>query len=103
MKNYLDDVAAQIATRCRDLWLTASDEDRALYRIYAVLALTTGEQTTNENVHDAWAAWRAATKPAHRSLVPFDQLTREVQELDAPYRDAIRAVASERTRRVAPA
>jgi hypothetical protein len=47
-------------------------------------------------VHHAWSAWRAETKPDHRSLVPFEDLTPDVQELDSAYRDAIRAVAADR-------
>lgn len=70
-----------------------SPDELQLYRIYAVLCLSAGERTTNRMVHDAWSAWRAATRPDHRSLVPFEQLSPEVQELDTPYRDAIRALA----------
>ncbi len=82
--NYIDRIATQIATECGD-----ANPDMSLYRIYAVLALVCGEEVENIDVHDAWSAWIAATKPDHRSLIPFDDLTPEVQELDSPYRDAI--------------
>ncbi len=36
---------------------------------------------------------RAGRRPDHRSLVPFDALAPAVQDLDALYRDAIRAAA----------
>ncbi len=93
--NYIDAVARAIYRRTEGVDVIAADE-MALYRLYAVLCLVAGEGTTNEHVHDAWSAWRAATTPDHRSLVPFDQLTPAVQDLDAEYRDAIRAVAAER-------
>lgn len=50
------------------------DCDVDLLRVYALLALVKGEQVTEEDVHDAWSVWRTATRPAHPSLVPFDQL-----------------------------
>lgn len=60
-----------------------------LLRLYTLLALVKGSDTTREDVQDAWAVWRQITNPAHSSLVPFDQLAPEVQELDRPYMDAI--------------
>ena len=92
--NYVDEIARAVAERCNERWDILPDEARSLYRVYAVLVLTTGGDTTNQNVHDAWAAWRAATMPDHKSLVPFDRLSPEVQELDTPYREAIRAIAA---------
>lgn len=96
--NYMDEIALAIYHRVEGMG-PAPDipdpDDMALYRIYAVLALATGTATTNEHVHDAWSAWTAGLRPGHFSLVPFDQLAPDVQELDTPYRDAIRAVASE--------
>ncbi len=71
--------------------LPGLDED--LCRLYAQLALVKGEKTSLEDVHDAWALWRLRTRPDHPSIVPFEELSPEVQELDWPYADAIRAVA----------
>jgi hypothetical protein len=85
--NYLDDLANEIG-----LLLPSCPED--LLRLYALLALTVGEYVTLENVHDAWSAWRAVSKPDHPSLVPFAELSPEVQALDAPYAEAIRQVAA---------
>jgi hypothetical protein len=67
--------------------------DRFLLRMYTLLVFTTGVETTLEDAHDAWALWRDETRPDHRFLVPFDQLTKEVQELDRKYADSIRRVA----------
>lgn len=66
-----------------------------LLRFYALLVLTVGVDTALVDVHDAWSCWRVATKPDHKSLVPFTDLTPEVQELDRKYMDAIREVAAE--------
>lgn len=91
--SYIDKIADRINATMDAAPL--SDEWRPLFRIYAVLALVKGTGTTLEDVHDAWSAFTAGTRPDHRSLIPFDELTEEVQLLDAPYRDAIHAVARE--------
>ena len=70
-----------------------SESERPLYLAYAVLALSVGERVTWENVHDAWAAWKAATDPSHPAVKPFAELDGAVQAKDAPYADAIRVVA----------
>jgi hypothetical protein len=69
-------------------------EDMVLYRIYAVLALAKGVETTAKDVHDAWSAWQAGIFPEHRSLIPFDELPIHTQLLDDDYVDAIRMVAN---------
>lgn len=89
--NYLDKIAERI------YWLCEPNEmyinDRELYRIYAVLCLAKGTEVTIEDVHHAWAAWTAGLRPQHKSLVPFNELTKEVQELDRKYMEAIHVVA----------
>jgi hypothetical protein len=67
-----------------------------LIDLYALLVHTTGTGTTLEDVHEAWAVWRNRTKPDHKSLVPFDELTPEIQEYDRKYMDAIHQVALDR-------
>lgn len=86
--NYIDELARDIYRRTGETD-EPSEVDLQLYRIYALLALTIGQGVMNEDVHDAWSAWTATHRPDHRSLVPFDALTPEVQELDSLYRDAI--------------
>lgn len=81
--NYIDRLAAGIGADVPGC-------PQELLRLYALLALTVGERVTLENVHDAWATWRCATRPDHPSLVPFGELSPEVQELDRPYAEAIR-------------
>ena len=66
-----------------------------LASLYALLALTRGINTTLEDVHDAWAVWTAATrnKLDHPSLIPFKELTTEIQELDREYMNGIHRAA----------
>lgn len=64
-----------------------------LLDVYALLVLVVGTKCTNENIHDAWSIWQNKTEPNHRSLIPFNELTREVQDLDEPYRQAVIKVA----------
>lgn len=86
--NYIDYITSRLAARLDDC-------PADLLRFYALLVLTEGVNTTLEDVHSAWACWRVATKPDHRSLVPFGDLTPEVQELDRKYMTAIHQVAAE--------
>lgn len=64
-----------------------------LNNLYALLVLVKGLATTLEDVHDAWAIWQNVSKPDHKSLIVFNDLSLEVQELDRKYMEAIHAVA----------
>lgn len=66
------------------------DLEHDLARLYGLLLLVHGDDVTHEDVHDAWSMWMAAHNPDHGSLVPFNELSREVQTLDGEYVDAIR-------------
>ena len=61
---------------------------------YGLLVFTVGVNCTQEHIHDAWSLWQNETHPEHRSLIPFEELTKEVQELDEPYRLAVVKVAN---------
>ncbi len=68
----------------------------ALYRDYAVLCLNKGLLTGAADVHNVWAAWELEYgNPEHRSIVPFEELSQTVQDLDLPFVRAIHEVASE--------
>jgi hypothetical protein len=67
--------------------------DPELQRFYALLVLVTGEATTLEDVHDAWAAWRSYTRPDHPDLMPFHELDEPTKERDRKYRDAVHTAA----------
>jgi len=64
-----------------------------LLDLYLSLVFTTGSATTLENVHDAWSIWKNRIRPDHWSLIPFDELSADVQVKDQKYVDAIVAVA----------
>ena len=66
-----------------------------LLEVYALLVFIVGEDCTNEHIHDAWSVWQNRTMPDHRSLVPFSELTKEVQDLDEPYRQAVIKAANQ--------
>lgn len=90
--NYIDKLALEIY-RHSEPDGTPDEADAVLYRIYAVLALSKGEETTAKDVHDAWSAWMAGQFPEHRSLIPFDELSEDVQRYDDEYVEAIHAVS----------
>ncbi len=80
--NYVDELLQEIANQFPNL-------DYELIDLYTLLALVRGSHVENKDVHDAWAVWRNATDPNHRSIIPFDELSPEVQDLDSKYRDGI--------------
>lgn len=92
---YIDDVMdkVQCATHIRDPYLL---------RLYALLVLTKGVSVTLKDVHDAWAM-NMNYKPQtpycygheHRSIVPFEELSKSVQEKDRKYVDALIKVAKD--------
>ena len=86
--NYIEKIAGELREVLPDL-------PGEFLGIYALLVLVKGPETTLEDVHDAWSLVKTAFDPGHRSLIPFGELSSEVQVLDAPYRDAIRQVARE--------
>jgi len=86
MPNYVQRVTEDLAARLPDC-------DAELLDLYALLALAYGTETTLKQVHEAWAIWRNRSNPAHKSLVPFDELTPEVQEYDRKYALAIHEAA----------
>ncbi len=67
--------------------------DNVLLDLYTLLGLTLGTEVTEKDVHDAWSVWKSPVMPEHRSLIPFDELSREVQDMDTKYVNAIRTVA----------
>jgi hypothetical protein len=83
---YIDEARDRLSTELPGL-------DYPLLDLYTLLVLTRGESATLEDVHDAWSVWRTRTQPDRRSIVPFKELTPEVQELDRKYLQAIIYVA----------
>ena len=86
-------VPSYVADVVEALRVEVPDCDTNLLRLYALLTMTVGAGVTLEQVHDAWALWRAGTPQGHEALVPFGELEPGVRELDRPYAEAIRRVA----------
>ena len=61
--------------------------------VYTLLVLAKGTDTTMEDVHDACAILANPKRPDHKSLIPFWELSHEVQELDRKYMESIHRVA----------
>jgi hypothetical protein len=90
--NYIDDIAQRIKREVPSDFLPEGDTD-LLFRMYAVLVLSLGEETDVANVHDAWSAWMSQSDPGHESIEPFDKLSEDVRAQDEPFAEAIRKVA----------
>lgn len=88
---YIDRIADQIRSALPPK-ARPSEHAGELYRLYALLALVKGQNTTLENVHDAWSTWMSAHDPEHESLRPFRQLDATTQNEDRPYLHAIQTV-----------
>jgi hypothetical protein len=71
------------------------DDAAALFRLYAVLVLVKGEETTPADVHHAWAAWKAERDPANPNIRPFLELDGPTRAADEPFAAAVREVASQ--------
>lgn len=96
MKTYIDEVVEKVKER-------TGLKGKNLIRLYALLVLVKGENVTLEDIHDAWSMdmnFKDITPPfcyghEHRSIVPFDQLSKETQNKDREYLDALISVAKE--------
>ena len=72
-------------------------------KMYTLLALVKGEETTLSDVHDGWSMvmnYKETNPPYcyghdHKSLIPFDQLSKETRDKDMKYVEAIHKVAKE--------
>jgi len=83
-KNYIEKIRIKL-----DKELQMGDDYKDLLDIYVLLVLVRGAFCTNKDVHNAWSVWQNKTQPNHRSLIHFERLKKEVQDLDTKYRDAI--------------
>lgn len=86
--SYIREVADQIRARTSD-----DGGHELLYLVYAVLALTKGDEVTPSDVHDAWCAVAEFEGSAASELVPFDQLPERMKRRDAPFAAAVRDTA----------
>lgn len=88
-KNYVQWVKRLLVEELGEEYACEDD----LLDLYTLLVLTQGVLCDSEAVHDAWSVWTNNSAPQHQSLVPFSQLTPEIQAYDDVYRDAIRQAA----------
>ena len=72
-----------------------------LINYYSLLVLVKGEDVTLSDIHDGWSMNMNFKDTApycygheHFSLVPFDQLSKESQNKDIPYLEALKRVAN---------
>ena len=92
--NYISEIAERIRREVPQEVQPEGDTD-LLFLMYAVLALTVGEDVRAEDVHDTWSAWMTYLDPSHESIKPFAQLSPETRKTDQPFVDAIRKVATQ--------
>ena len=92
--NYIAGIAERIRHEVPQEVLPEGNTD-LLFLMYAVLALTVGEDVRSEDVHNAWSAWMTYRDPSHQSIKPFTQLSSEMKKTDQPFVDAIRKVATQ--------
>lgn len=88
--NYLEKLAWEIFVLAGGSLCEVFEEDKPLYLGYAVLCLAKGEEVTNADIHDAWAANEIVNgNEKHKSLIPYNELSEDVQTIDRLYRDAV--------------
>lgn len=92
---YIDIVANKIATE-------TNIKNRSLLQLYTLLILTKGENITLKDVHDAWATsmnFRPITPNCygheHKSIIPFDQLSKETQDKDVKFVKKLKKIAKD--------
>ncbi len=83
--NYIQQIQSELSKHMR--------VSKRLLSYYSLLVITLGEDTTLADVHDAWAIDKNINMPEHRSIILFEKLTPEVQELDRNYMEAIHKTA----------
>lgn len=93
--NYIDQVALHIKNAL-EAEFRPSDNPEELYRLYALLALTKGHETTLRDVHDAWSVWMIRQDPDHPAIRPFEALDQKTQNEDQPYLQAIQSAVEEK-------
>lgn len=79
--NYIQEVEKELSNHI--------NSGKMMISMYALLVLTLGEDTTLEDVHNAWAIAMNKRMPEHWSIIPSEQLKEEVLLKDTNFRDAI--------------
>jgi hypothetical protein len=93
MSTYLENDAHRIRSLVDDNFVPEGAD--SLFLIYAVLMRSKGQGVGLSDVHDAWSAWMVMNQRVHPSIVPFNDLSRDVRRKDEAYAEAIRRAASD--------
>ena len=91
----MDKIASAVRQRVPDEVLGDEGGADDLFRLYGLLALAKGIDTTAEDVHNAWVVWMVQRGEDHQSLRPFVELPAETQDKDRPFVAAIHAACRE--------
>jgi len=83
--NYIQELQSELSKKI--------DVEKELLDLYTLLVLVKGPMCTCKDIHDAWSIWQNSTMPLHKSLIRFEELDADVQNLDIEYRDAVIEVA----------
>ena len=86
-ETYVHKVAEKIRNTFRTDHFALSDTFIPFYTQLVLTTLSLDVKITEEMVHDAWSMSIYNSDPIgyHSSIVPFSELTKEVQNLDKPY------------------
>ena len=91
-----DNYISTVSNRIRSCFKSEEIPDKGLellFGMYAVLALTKGTSVTDSDVHDAWSLWATLYDPNSDSLVPFSELSSDIQSKDSKFTEAIVKIA----------
>ena len=91
---YIHKVSEKIGAEFRTEYSSLSDIFVPFYTQLVLTALSLNVDITAEMVHDAWAVARYNKDDAdiHKSMIPFSNLSKEVQDLDNPYVEKLNEV-----------
>lgn len=91
---YIHKVAEKIGSEFSTEYSSLSDIFVPFYTQLVLTALSLNFEITAEMVHDAWAVARYNKDGAdiHKSMIPFSNLSKEVQYLDNPYVEKLNEV-----------
>lgn len=91
---YVHKVVEKISSEFRTEYSSLSEIFIPFYAQLVLTALASNADITAEMVHDAWsvAIYNRDDADIHKSMIPFSNLTKEVQDLDNPYVEKLNEV-----------
>ena len=91
---YIHKVAEKIGSEFRTEYSSLSDIFVPFYTQLVLTALSSNVDITAEMVHNAWAVARYNKDDSdiHKSMIPFSNLSKEIQDLDNPYVEKLNEV-----------